>query len=1100
MNVLNYRSEVANKRLLARHVAALSSIHPWLWWPGFAIRLLLLLAASSGLAATDPTRIGVFVARMSLTASGTSGGKAQSKDSSSAWNDSYSWTLQSETRQEVVQATRDVYTAGKILESGSSEGISGGGNASGDGGSVSWTYLPNPGFNATNNYVSGSLNLNVGKASTASASRRSYLPPEVFMISPTGATPMDGAWQAVMEAVNNLRSTRFDVSSNLTTGWSYSKTVSTNVSWSVGEGDANATFSSTTSASASCTYSVEFIPEGAPQWEAVLQPNPYGSLLPSFDQWIPVGGTNENKAGGSCVAHVFLRGKSDPNAIPPLAHYTVQLSDVSREPGICMNFPGHSVAGGGGDAAPYDLQIAPNKDLTVAADGQYADTTSPLKELNLGIQTYDYGAFGKLKVTAKTTDGQTLVAYVDGHPDHYFLAIPQDENQNHVADAWEKDSAIAVFDRNLDAKWEGTLDSRYDGQALEGDGISLYEKYRGFYVLKTGGDPVHERLDPKLKYLFVHNPDRLVQEVFRSEDGQPVSYTAAAKCEVRYVTASGWSGPGAFKDKKRIVNFNYTKDKHVVDQHALYVKVNPSKNPFKPEDWIKLLNSNGIARTNEPIGRREEGCAYPDATAPAAFLVHKRPASSYWIEIYAASVTNYVFDTVLYHTRGDCGTPCDDNRLNTLAGAFIGSNVFSFQTKYTIELSASMTHEMGHGTGVKHHKPENSDPKNSDLANCTMRYYGPKEFPINVGDRFEIFARGHNPNMFCRNIFNCWGQLQVTDNPDAAKGAAPASLARLRPSQVSLAGILPPFPVETRLELSADLDWPDLVAGDPLRLWVRLHGTTSVVPPNWPDGLVMTLRRLSDSGQPEVVLEPDQWPALLQPATFDTRLLAITNVTQIREFLVPPEIAGLDAGRYTLEIAWQGAAFAPDMLLPTNGVITIPAIEFEVQAATNTTNQALGHRHRAWYDYLTDNFPGVLTHTREADRLDPDSSEPLAIQARLMRATAAANRDAPLETAQVLDNLRRQLPSEDNHVAEMAAEHLSQLVPRLSVLEGPTAGQELRLAVTAIPGQKYILQGSTDLATWTSISTNTPGASQFDWPNTSGADRPYHFYRVLWSD
>jgi hypothetical protein len=1059
---------------------------------GFTLALLLLGPSAISQAATSPTRIGVFVARMSLSASGSYSGSVTSVSGSANWSEDYSWTLQSECRTEVTQSSRTAYGDGAILESHSSETVGGGGSAAAGPGTKSWTYQSNPDFDTQASHVASSLifYLDPNKVSSAWASRTEYRPPRRYRITPEGELPLDGAWSAVAEAVSGLSGVQFEVPSDLTASWSYTKTVSTNVSWTglFEKADASAT----------CTYSVEYIPEGLPQWEAVMEPNPFGSMLPAFDQWLPVGGEDESKPGGICVVRVFLRSKTDPDAIPPLARFTIQLSDVSREPGICLNFPHRSAPpSGSGDEAPFDLQIAPGKNMKLAENGQYAEVTNAVAELRLGIQTYDYGAFGKLKVTANTVDGQTLVAHVDGHPDQFFLNLPVDENQNHVADAWEKD--MEVFDRDLDAKWEGTLDPKYDGQALEGDGISLYEKYRGFQVLTSAGDPEHERLDPKLKYLFVRNPDRLAREIFRSEHGLQESYPAASKCEVRYVGSMGWTGPGAFKDKKRIVNFNYTKDKHAVDQHALYVTVNPSKNPFQSDEWVKLARDFGRDKAAEEVDAY--GCTYLDYTAPAAYKDHWRPASTFQVEIYAANLTNRVYHTVRYHTEADCPSPCDEESLQLRTAAHIGAHPSSFSTKYTIAISATTTHEMGHATGMNHHEPAQSDPLKPDLANCIMRYYRRTEFERNVADRFELLARGHNPSLFCRNIFDCWGQLQVTDNPAASKGAAPASPVHHSPSRVARAGLLLPplFPVETRLELSADLEWPEVVAGDPLRLWVRLHGTTSAVAANWTEGLVLTLRRLSDSNPPEVVLEPDRWPAFLQPVSFDTRLLAITNVTRIREFLVPPDVADLEAGtRYALDVAWKGAAFAPAMLLPTNGVVTIPTIDFEVQAATNATLEALGHRHLAWFHYLVENSPGVLTHTREADRLDPEAAGPLAIQTQLMRATAAASLQVPLEGAQVLDRLRRQPLGENNTAAEVVADRFRLLVPEMRVAEIPDARGGWRLEVRALPGQTYVLQGSTDLITWTSISTHTPGTSQFEWPRVLGTEGRHQFYRVLW--
>jgi hypothetical protein len=59
------------------------------------------------------------------------------------------------------------------------------------------------------------------------------------------------------------------------------------------------------------------------------------------------------------------------------------------------------------------------------------------------------GGHAKLKVTAISKDGTELPAYVDGEPEKTELAIPLDDNNNYVADIWEKE--MQVFSQNLSA-------------------------------------------------------------------------------------------------------------------------------------------------------------------------------------------------------------------------------------------------------------------------------------------------------------------------------------------------------------------------------------------------------------------------------------------------------------------------------------------------------------------------------------------------------------------------------------------------------------------------------------------------------------------------
>lgn len=1026
---------------------------------------------------TEPPVVGEFVVRGSATVNGTASYQASDSNGSVEQKEDLTATITGTARY-VVQLIGDNLLSGDPTETSSAATVGGEGSLvvkikdstlRGD-----WRFVTSPNFDPTEPGVTGVLDTGSDYCSGVVD-----FPP----VTSTGDSEWGVARNAAYEAFRKANGFTFDIPSG-TNGWTLTQSRS---------GTYLETFLGGSAAgSAQCSVTVTFIPAGLPQWEAILEPITVDRS--AYSQWLPKGGPGEDEPGGYLGARVYLRAIDGSTALPPEAKFTFFLEDVSREPGICMNFPPRrEPAGGESTLAPYDLRFLESDELRVAEDGQQAETEELVREAGVAVACYDYGAFGKLKVVVQTVTGLTLVARVE-QPAGYFLAIPLDENRNYVADAWEKD--MGVFDLNLDAKWEGTLDPAYQGQALPGDGISLFEKYRGFMVLAPDGEEAHERPSPRRKYLFIRNPDRLLREVFGSEDGFAESYPSASKCEVRYIGSMGWTGPGAFKDKRRIVNFNSSEDKHAVDQHALYLTVNPSKNPFFSAEWVKLAKA--LGSTREVEATEAFGVTYPDGSAPPAFLDHWRPASVFQVEIFAANITNRVFQTVRYHTLADCPAPCDATSLDAWTSAYIGAFPHSFRTKYTIAFCATATHELGHATGLNHHDPADSDAKNGALANCLMRYYGPAEFVRDVGDRFELAARGHNPSFYCRESFDCWGQLRVTDNPAASKGTGNAMAHDTFAPRIADTGRFAPVaPVETRLQVSADLDWQEMVEGDPLRLWVRLHGTTGEVSGDWTKGFALTLRRLSGANPKEVVLGPDRWSGFLRAEPFDFGLLNVSNPTRIGEFLVPPDAAVLDAGRYALEIAWNGAALAPASVLPTDGVVRVPALEFEVFPATNAVLQALGRRHSAWYHYLVGDLAAVLATAREARQLDPGASDPLAIQSEMIFAEAAAASGTPMEGARVLDRLRRQLPSPNTSAAELAVGRFGLLAPSLRSAENP-GSQGPKWILSALPGQTYVLQRSGDLEHWVPISTNTPTTPEFALPETQTSGAAQQFYRVVW--
>lgn len=855
-----------------------------------------------------------------------------------------------------------------------------------------------------------------------------------------------------------------------------------------------------------CTVTIQRNPA---ELEAVILPDfPSQVPLPKFEDWLPIGGTNEDQAGNPLALRVILRQKGATDLVAyGKAKFRFELKDVSKQPGICMNFPEKHQA-----EVKFDLRFHEADGLTVRNDKQSAETDqADLNEWNLVIDSFDYGSYGKLNVFAQLPDGQTLKAYVEGHPEQDFLTIPKDENQNDIGDAWEK--AMQVYDKHLKSNWEGTLDPAYRGQAVDGDGISLYEKYRGFKVLRDGIKETFERLDPKRKIVFVRNPDRLLSEVFGNADGMPEGFTAVSQIDLKYVGPKGWTGPGAFRDEKRIVNFNYSADKHVIDQHGLYVNVNTANNPTESWEWANFKASPGEEIKPKPIGKDEEGATYPDFTGPAAFTKHWRPSCAYQVDVYAANVAQYVFNTVYYHSEQDLKGLTSAQKL-AVVNRYIAGHQVPYKRKNTIEMSATMAHELGHATGINHHKPVDFHPDNSALADCTIRYYSQNEFMVDPDDRFELASRGHSPNALCRTVFNCWGQLQVSDNPGAAAASGAAGFSPApstdadRVSQLSQEvpnGTVLAQPLSRQegepaaLDLSADLMWPEVVTGDPLRLAVRLHGATSQATSNWIDGVRLNLRQLSPVGEATLILSSNQWPAYAQPMAFDTASLGITNVSRICEWLAPADIVSLQEGRYRLDVAWDGRDSASATLLPESGFITIPSIEFEVRATSTPALRALNHRHLAWSAYQSGDFAEVVAHAQEAVRLDPELTDPLAIETRFLASNAAVSRGDVLEAAQIMDALRNSLGAIGSHFVHAANTRFASLAPELRVLDAPSSTTPARLQLTAVPAYSYLIQRSLNLVDWTSISTNTLSTNRLEVIDSSAPTNGPGYYRVIWT-
>ena len=232
--------------------------------------------------------------------------------------------------------------------------------------------------------------------------------------------------------------------------------------------------------------------QGVAQTEVELVP-PGG-----YEQWMPQADKDEKTIGNDIDVGIVAHAKGDPSLKPPkkVLKYMITLEDTSKEKGVDSNWPDPDRA-----TYDYDMKIDPENGWIKVTDynGQAAETKQEgLTEFRVTINSYDWGGYTKLKVIAEIEGGQSVVAHVRGHSDQDFLAIPKDDNQNHIADWWEHFFSLKSTEPSADD------DGFPEGDGHKGDSIALYDEYRGFHI---GGK--HERLSPELKDLFIVDADNL---------------------------------------------------------------------------------------------------------------------------------------------------------------------------------------------------------------------------------------------------------------------------------------------------------------------------------------------------------------------------------------------------------------------------------------------------------------------------------------------------------------------------------------------------------------------------------------------------------------
>jgi uncharacterized repeat protein (TIGR03806 family) len=88
---------------------------------------------------------------------------------------------------------------------------------------------------------------------------------------------------------------------------------------------------------------------------------------------------------------------------------------------------------------------------------------------------------------------------------------------------------------------------------------------------------------------------------------------------------------------------------------------------------------------------------------------------------------------------------------------------------------------------------------------------------------------------------------------------------------------------------------------------------------------------------------------------------------------------------------------------------------------------------------------------------------------------------------------------EPGYVNSVAVSGLFTIVPNLNNLFSPEfmGNGSFETQFWAPAGQTYILQASSDLVNWTSISTNDPSSAPFNWVDPNAANFPRRFYRVI---
>jgi hypothetical protein len=342
---------------------------------------------------------------------------------------------------------------------------------------------------------------------------------------------------------------------------------------------------------------------------------------------------------------------------------TFSLKEVSKERGVCMNYP---IKDKDNVTPASALESNENPDLFFHEDDkrmkdfyfdedetdgaaekkcpteilkakdnpahehhfQKATTKKPVTEATVTVRCEDYGAFGILKVEAEDCEnlkprerGAECQGLGEDEEEDKEVRIPRDDNGNNIADS-------AAQDKNKDgtkALPDKDEDDTPTGNGVEGDGLTNYEEYRGF-IIGGGGKAKKEHIRTSItqKDLFIY--------IEHSELSAHLSYFNQTGLKARILY-----DPDLYDgNTSRVINFNKTSATKA-EQHGLWLRKEGdddargvtyfSKKPYIPENctrvaiMVQTIKDEGLANMLDRVVAHELGHAigiehHGDGTGP----------------------------------------------------------------------------------------------------------------------------------------------------------------------------------------------------------------------------------------------------------------------------------------------------------------------------------------------------------------------------------------------------------------------------------------------------------------------------------------------------
>ena len=294
---------------------------------------------------------------------------------------------------------------------------------------------------------------------------------------------------------------------------------------------------------------------------AAVEPNTSGIEVgeaSTYANWRP-SASEEGGDGTPVEFTAALKAKKGGAPDKKMESLEWELIETSREPGLTINWPRNPASNepdlyfkgpeeGAGGAM---LEIAdPDGQKAVEHFVKGGATAGTIK-----VYPRDWGGWSTLRATAVLTNGRRITGRLAG-TEETSVRLPDRDAGRLIARSWLKQAGVNAAD-------ESDLDASPEGDGNHGDGLTLYEEYRGFHV-----NGVRKEGDPKRKEVFILNdgaaPGRSGINLFRRLTGLVVHG------DLRSDEIS----------PDRVVNQNSAAAPRLGAQHAIHIVIKPEYQGF----------------------------------------------------------------------------------------------------------------------------------------------------------------------------------------------------------------------------------------------------------------------------------------------------------------------------------------------------------------------------------------------------------------------------------------------------------------------------------------------------------------------------------------